>query len=327
MTAYMRLLNDIKSALSFFPDAADGYTPPPFRIVITLGSIMMPKSAMLFQIPAVQRDFAATRYSAAPTGLIANRSDSSGSLESDNELPPDSDSDREEPSEESGSPKVPTTPQPSTKTMPSTPPTRSPFTPFCDTDTVNSPIPSSQLASSVPASQSRLSPRPNILSTFPASPATPSLPPSNLHHVSDENQTSKLRLEKRFKAAERELTVGLSNLDLFTEETGKWLIFNPAGLTPFPLELSKIHVYLQAPRTYTGNGWHPRASAAKTLDSLTKFPNVDAPARTKLGKMNACAIRVTLTDGETTAAGSSHGLNDAEECIWLEWDGKLTGVE
>jgi hypothetical protein len=285
---------------------------------------MMPKSAMLFQIPAVQRNFAATRYSAAPTRLIANRGNSSDTLESDNELPPDSDSDREELSEESSSPKVPTTPQPSTKTMPSTPPARSPFTPLCDTDTVYSPMPGSQLASPVPAPQNRLSPPPNLASRSPASPATPILPPSNLHPVSDENQTSKLRLEKRFKAAERELTVGLSNLDLFTEETGKWLTFDYTHLTSYSIELSKIHVYLQAPRTYIGNGWHPRASAAKTLDSLTRFPNVDALARTKLGKMNACAIRVTLTDGETTATGS---LIDAEDLIWLEWEGKLTAVE
>jgi hypothetical protein len=285
---------------------------------------MMPKSAMLFQTPAVQRDFAATRYSAAPTWLIANRGGSFDALESDNELPPDSDSDGEELSEESSSPKIPTTPQPSTKTMPSTPPTRSPFTPFCDTDTVYSPIPGSQLASPVPAPQNRLSPPPNLASISPAS-STALIPPlSNLNPVSDENQTSKLRLEKRFKAAERELTVGLSNLDLFAEETGKWLTFDSTDLTSCPIELSKIHVYLQAPRTYTGNGWHPRASAAKTLDSLTRFPNVDALARAKLGKMNACAIRVTLTDGEITDTGL---LNDAEELIWLEWDGKLTGVE
>jgi hypothetical protein len=58
-----------------------------------------------------------------------------------------------------------------------------------------------------------------------------------------------------------------------------------------------------------------------------RFPNVDASARTKLAKMNACAIRVALTDGEPTASGSSQDLSDAEEYIWLEWDGKLTGVE
>jgi hypothetical protein len=84
---------------------------------------------------------------------------------------------------------------------------------------------------------------------------------------------------------------------------------------------------LQAPRSYKGDGWHPRASAAKTLDSLAKFPNVDASARTKLANMNACAIRVILTDGEPSITGSLQDTNDAEGCVWLEWDGKLTGVE
>ena len=92
-------------------------------------------------------------------------------------------------------------------------------------------------------------------------------------------------------------------------------------------ELSKIRVYMQAPRIYSDGGWHPRPSVAGTLDSLVNYPHIDTSAKSKLAKTNACAIRVTPTDRQHNDAVSLRELNNVEDRIWLEWDGKLTGVE
>lgn len=63
----------------------------------------------------------------------------------------------------------------------------------------------------------------------------------------------------------------------------------------------------------------------KALDAMANFPQIEVSARTKLAKMNAFAVKVHLKNGEAT--DSSREDADAGEHVWLEWDGKLTGVE
>jgi len=173
---------------------------------------MTPKAMMLFQIPTMQEDAAG----ATSPILIARIHRSTDSETQEIELPSDSDSDHGQLSEDYESLKVLVKPQPPNRTSHSTPPL---FTPFCDTDAADNPTLDSEPVCHVQSALNLSSPLPNPLT--PISPPISSLPLSTPPPIGDENRNSKSRLDKRYRTAERELTVALSNLDLFTEEIGR----------------------------------------------------------------------------------------------------------
>lgn len=198
MTAQKKLLQDIKSAISAPQEVSNVEIPPPLRIVITLGSIMMPKAAMLFQVPAVRTESAKSNAN--------TRNSSSGSNAWSEELPPDSDSDEPD---DNDAPNSPIPSQAVTKRTIPTDEAISSFTPFHDEVPIGGLI-DSTLPTSTPTLRKPLSPRPNGLSK-----------PSQIDNALDENRTSKARLDKRFRTAERDLTMAISSLDVFTDEMGE----------------------------------------------------------------------------------------------------------
>ncbi|KIM26554.1 hypothetical protein M408DRAFT_330515 [Serendipita vermifera MAFF 305830] len=280
INAHKKLLQDMRSGLSTLSSISGEDSSHAIQVVITLGSIMMPRATMLFQMPGIEKDLTKR------PPIVENQL--SGVTIPGDEPPPDSDSDPEDGSSSSGNPA--NTVKESTV---STPAIGSVFVPFQDTDPVIGPSEGSP--STPPARRKVLTGRRSGLSNVPRT-----------SEVADENQTSKARLDKRFRTAERDLTMAISNLDLLTDE----------------IELSKVYVYLRAPRTFELDGWHPRPSAAKVLDTLIRYPQVDSLASSKLAKMNASVVNVKLANKDPPQEDHHAG-----DYLWLEWDGKLMGVE
>ena len=101
--------------------------------------------------------------------------------------------------------------------------------------------------------------------------------------------------------------------------------------------LSKICLYLCLPRKFTSTaereGWHPRQAIAKTADAMFHYPDVDPVMKKKVERMKGKICKVSLCpkargrdDLVTSKDGDADDPAD-DEGVWLEWDGRLNGVE
>jgi hypothetical protein len=79
-------------------------------------------------------------------------------------------------------------------------------------------------------------------------------------------------------------------------------------------------------------GWHPRQAIAKTADAMFHYPEVDLVMKRKVERMKGKVCKVSLGPkaegrGDVTTRKSGDADDPADEGIWLEWDGRLSGVE
>ncbi|KAG8808366.1 hypothetical protein FRC17_003986 [Serendipita sp. 399] len=281
-----QLLRDIKTAISIIMNSEESTHTrrDSFHLVITIGSLAMPRATMLFKTWITQHQSNTCLYpDTQQSDVIAEKPEPWSDAP-----PPDSDSDSDsdvESVDERSSVQL------NGKTSPA-PPTS--FVPFNDNHEER------------PTLLQNPSP-PNALT--PLQPRYRSGGPELGLALSDQNSNSNIRIQKLHNGIIRDLIVGISNMDTFTNE----------------LEINKISIYVCAPRGFEQEGWHPRPSAAKTLDTLISYPEIEAAALSKIAKMNVCAVKVS---GNTRRQQQTQpSLADSEESIWLEWDGKLHGVD
>lgn len=79
-------------------------------------------------------------------------------------------------------------------------------------------------------------------------------------------------------------------------------------------------------------GWHPRQAIAKTADAMFHYPDVDLVMKKKVERMKGkvCKVLLCTKDGardDLTTSKSGDADSPPDEGIWLEWDGRLNGVE
>ncbi|KAG8796651.1 hypothetical protein FRC16_009598 [Serendipita sp. 398] len=296
LSSLEHLLTDIEIAISTILgcDESNQLHRDLFHLVIAIGSVSMPKASMLYQVRIPQ-----TRSTSC---LLSDGSQSEVVTDKPQKWshtpPPESDSDSDNDSLDE-EPSVHLNSNSSSLVQAS-------FTPFSDSEEEQSiPPRDPSLRQRVPLRQLDMS----LGSTSPK--------------LSDENSISNARNLKLHGNIVRDMVVGISNMDMFTNEMGIFLSFPVIqDIYTFVTELNKVCVYIQAPRGFEQDGWHPRPNTARTLDALIDYPEVESASLAKISKMKACAVKVH---------GSKKDLGrrptDEEEFIWLEWDGKLHGVE
>ncbi|KAG8819791.1 hypothetical protein FRC19_009519 [Serendipita sp. 401] len=279
LSSLEHLLTDIKIAISTILgcDEPNQLHRDLFHLVIAIGSVSMPKASMLYQVRIPQTRSTSCLLSDGSQSEVVTDKPQTWS----HTPPPESDSDSDNDSLDE-EPSVHLNSNSSSLVQAS-------FTPFSDSEEEQSiPPRDPSLRQRVPLRQLDMS----LGSTSPK--------------LSDKNSISNARNLKLHGNIVRDMVVGISNMDMFTNE----------------MELNKVCVYIQAPRGFEQDGWHPRPNTARTLDALIAYPEVESGSLAKISKMNACAVKVH---------GSKKDLGrrstDEEEFIWLEWDGKLHGVE
>lgn len=148
---------------------------------------------------------------------------------------------------------------------------------------------------------------------------------------------------KALKKLEKDIVVGMSNFDMFTEDNGALdrLSSLELALISRRTELSRVSIYLYlpsiSPATFEIEGWHPRQAIVKSVDAMFQYPDIDGIMKKKVERMKGKICKISLCSAtgkplsshtEDTESQETNGAADGEESgIWLEWDGKLNGVE
>ncbi|PVF99277.1 hypothetical protein CPB86DRAFT_783870 [Serendipita vermifera] len=303
LESHDKLVQDLQGIINSTYDSAKKENIPSTstRIVASLGNINISKAVMLFQSYGVQPQVTISDKIDAINKVPTSEGLDLSSVTGEEPAPPDSDSDSDSDSDTSDD-VAPTSTRAavplnvaSENSRPKTPL----FAPFNDEQEATKPPHSTPTT----AGSAKISLLGNNRSPLQEK-TIPSMP------VSTVNDAPVASLTKRAKLAERDLIVGMSNMDTFVDD----------------IDLSKIHVYIQVSRNTQDDNWHPRPALAKILQGLVGFPEVEPSLHAKLSKMRMCsvAIRSPMLDGSRQGAS---GVDFTEDVVWLEWDGKLQGVE
>ena len=101
---------------------------------------------------------------------------------------------------------------------------------------------------------------------------------------------------------------------------------------------TQTHVYLRAPRRFDHPAWTPRQNYSRALDSTlqtflsdaARRPDENTPPRKKgLRGAKTDGVRITCKSGSAedvrTDLEVGVPVDEADEMIWWEWDGKIVG--